>query len=306
MTTVAASQHALFVGLPAERDIVARFTIKGEPVSKARARFTNYRNRGGHAYTPEKTRNAEEQMSQSYRTAGGRLETDSDVTFGISAVFYNGTRQRRDVDNMLKLVLDGLNKVAWVDDNQVVEVSGRKVFTGDRDTAQTEVVVYRVGRIDRHHQNCQLCGVEFVTYASWSARKFCSRECVATSRRKVRVPRELVCEHCSTTFLAHGSARFCSRTCANATGHVETTCDICGASFVTFRSYAARGHVRCSEECRREAAARQARARRARTFPGVCLICGAGTTRKEYLRCNPCKLAGLPVPEKVAHRPDVV
>jgi len=254
-------QDALFVGLPAERDIVARFVIHGEPVSKARARFTNYGNRGGRAYTPEKTRNAEEQMAAEYRAAGGGLELDDDVTFGISATFYNGTRQRRDVDNMLKLVLDGLNKVAWADDNQVVEVAGRKRFTGDKATAHTEVVVYRVGRIDRHHQNCQQCGVEFITYASWSARKFCSQACISTSRRKAR---ERTCEHCGQTFLAWGASkptRFCSTACSNAGGRVDIPCGVCGTTFSQFRSWAALGRLYCSDPCK-AAHARELRQRR--------------------------------------------
>ena len=34
--------------------------------------------------------------------------------------------QRPDVDNLIKTVLDGLNGIAWKDDAQVIEVTGRK------------------------------------------------------------------------------------------------------------------------------------------------------------------------------------
>jgi Holliday junction resolvase RusA-like endonuclease len=45
---------------------------------------------------------------------------------------------------MLKLVLDGLNKVAWADDVQVTEVSARKALALPGQ-ARTEVAVYRPG-----------------------------------------------------------------------------------------------------------------------------------------------------------------
>ena len=37
--------------------------------------------------------------------------------------------QRPDIDNLLKSILDGLNKVAFVDDCQVVELKSKKVFS---------------------------------------------------------------------------------------------------------------------------------------------------------------------------------
>jgi crossover junction endodeoxyribonuclease RusA len=289
-------QDRLFVGLPAERDVVARFEVPGEPVSKARARFTKYGS-AVRSYTPEKTRTAEERMAVAYRGAGGRLEQDADVTFGVTATFYNGTRQRRDVDNMLKLVLDGLNRVAWLDDNQVVEVTGRKRYVGKASPALTEVVVYRVGRIDRDRLTCQQCGVEFLTYASWSARKFCSAECISASRRKAR---ERTCEHCGRAYHAHGktrATRFCSVDCSNAAGRIDIPCGTCGTTFSQNRSWAAQGRVYCSTECSHAHDAEVRSSRRTATFRGTCLVCGAGTTRPEYKRCAPCRIAGRPVPE---------
>lgn len=48
-------------------------------------------------------------------------------TLKASAPVYH--TQRPDVDNLIKTVLDGLNKIAWNDDAQVVEVSGRKAWS---------------------------------------------------------------------------------------------------------------------------------------------------------------------------------
>jgi len=52
-----------------------------------------------------------------------------------SAPIYH--TQRPEVDNLIKTVLDGLNGIAWGDDAQVVEVSGRKAWSDG--VAQTNV-----------------------------------------------------------------------------------------------------------------------------------------------------------------------
>lgn len=270
------------------------FTIAGEPVSKARARFTNYGSKT-RAYTPQKTLNAEQAVAWSFKAAGGRLEPDAEVTFGVEVTFHNGTRQRRDVDNMIKLILDGLNGVAWVDDTQVMEVIGRKRFTTRAD-ARTDVRVYTVGTIDRLTKPCVGCGKDFVTYESVKDRiQHCSASC---RRATQKAARQRKCEQCGTQFLAHGKThgtQFCSRACLSASGRTRVNCTVCGTEFETVRSWAAVRNF-CSDPCRRKRDAEVHRERRTTTFPGTCLICGAGTTRKEYARCNPCKLAGKKVP----------
>lgn len=272
-----------------------RFTVPGEPVSKARARFTGYGSKV-RTYTPAKTKVAEERVAWAFRSAGGRFEPDPEATFSVTVTFHNGTRQRRDVDNMLKLVLDGLNGVAWVDDTQVMEIAGRKRF-GPKAEARTEVIVTRIGVMDRITKPCEHCGEPFITYDSLKERqRFCSQACGKQSRI---AGRQRTCEHCRVEFLAHGPARetrFCSRECQSASGRVTIPCAICQTKFEQFKSWA-KQRPYCSPECSYEGAARKRRARRSQTFPGTCLICGAGTTRKEYKRCNPCKLAGRAVPE---------
>lgn len=279
--------------------VVARFTIEGEPVSKARARFTN-RGSKSRAYTPEKVRTAEARVAWAFKAAAkpGYQPLDGD-RFGVFAIFFNGTRQRRDVDNMLKLILDGLNGVAWVDDNQVLEVSGRKSYAPNRTEARTEVIVYWAGPDDAPTQKCEYCGSDFRTYESWTnsdkPRRFCSQDCHYASRRAAR---ERECKHCGKTFEAHGperETRYCSLECRRADGHVTIPCKICGTEFDQFRSWA-ESRPYCSSECVAENARRRARENRKRRRPGTCLICGDGTSRKEYVRCNACKVAGKAVP----------
>jgi len=103
------------------RTVVARFTVPGEPVPKARARTTTHG-----TYTPERTVHAERVVAWTYWAAAGTTRPDLTGEYSVHAVFRLVHRRHRDTDNMLKLVLDALNGVAWVDDNQVVEVYARK------------------------------------------------------------------------------------------------------------------------------------------------------------------------------------
>lgn len=274
-------------------EIVATFAIQGEPVSKARARFTGYGAKT-RAYTPAKVTDAEKAVAAAFRAAGGKFDPSNQTAFGVDVTFHSGTRQRRDVDNMMKLILDGLNGVAWVDDTQVLDIVGRKRFC-DRDSARTEVTVYRTGTLGRPMAECIGCGTEFQTYASVTGRvRYCSAECRTSTRAAARLR---TCKHCGTTWDPGkpSEAIFCSRACRHAHGRVSVACAICSSQFETYRSWAKKRNY-CSDACRRVQDAVVHRERRTSTFPGTCAICGAGTTRKEYRRCNPCKLAGKAVP----------
>lgn len=268
------------------------FTVPGEPTSKARARFTNYGSRS-HAYTPERTKTAESRVALAFKGAGGRLEPDKEVSFAVDVTFINGTRQRRDIDNMLKLVLDGLNGVAWVDDMQVTEISARKEYVDERSEARTEVVITRNGYMNRLTKSCERCGKEFVTYRSIRDQQhFCSRSC---HHEAAREPRAFTCERCGGEFFAGGPSaenRFCSKECARKVGRIEIACGVCGETFVQFQSWATQGRIYCSAACSDIHRKKVGRERRSRRLYGICAVCGSGTTRKEYTRCNPCKLAG--------------
>lgn len=279
------------------QELVAHFEVPGEPVSKSRARFTK---RGSKtvAYTPQKTKDGEKRVALAYRAAGGRLDPDTEVAYAVHARFLNGTMQRRDVDNMLKLILDGLNGIAYPDDTQVLEVWGRKSKV-DKSEARTEVHVYRIGDIGRPTGKCKHCGKDYRTYDSWKnnpqGKKFCSPEC---SREHGIAKRTRACEKCGESFLAHGSShstRFCSKECWSDAGKVTIPCKICGTAFRQYKSWADRRPY-CSPECVAENSRRKAQQRRSRSFPGTCLVCGAGTTRKEYQRCSACARSQKPIP----------
>lgn len=269
--------------LSANQPGAVSFVVEGEPVSKARARFTGYGSKV-RSYTPAKTLEAERSVATAFRRAGGKFESDKEVTFGVVATFYNGTRQRRDVDNMLKLILDGLNGIAWVDDMQVTEVAARKVIA-DRTTARTEVCIYPVGRMDRLTRICEECGEEFVTYKSWGKKRHCSEDCALRQRRLARIR---TCETCGKEWDPGkpSKARFCSRACFASTGWTEVECDHCHATFKRRKCHVKAKNF-CTPTCRDATFAAQRKLR----SKGECADCGTATSDKRAVRCQPCEWA---------------
>lgn len=273
--------------------VIARFTIDGEPMSKARARFTKAGSKN-QAHEPEKTYAAENEVARQFRACAQAHTPNTNATYGVVALFFPSTRQRRDVDNMLKLILDGLTGVAWQDDDQVVEVSERKTLVPSGDE-RTEVAVYRVGTVQQNTAKCEGCGKQYATYDSWKNKRFCSRNCRSATFRKERMRN---CEHCGTAFDRLGMkdpAKFCSRACADQARRTVVVCDYCGTSF-TKQSCHVRKKNYCSAICRDTNAnfRRQSRAK------GVCKICGGPTSKKIYARCRGClhpgETSGKPAP----------
>lgn len=114
---------------------VAEFVVHGDPVAKERPRLG-----GGRTYTPAKTLNGEGAIAAAFRKACPDWDVDEETAFGVFVEFHVGTLRGIDGDNLLKLVLDGLNKVCWHDDRQVAE-SHFRVERGMPEP-QTIVVLY--------------------------------------------------------------------------------------------------------------------------------------------------------------------
>ena len=107
------------------------FVIYGKPQGKARPRFAY-----GHAYTPKQTTDYERQIKNAFIAAGGeKIESDGviieiDVYYKKTAADKKKTSptKKPDIDNICKIVLDGLNGVAYADDKQIVSLSANKYF----------------------------------------------------------------------------------------------------------------------------------------------------------------------------------
>lgn len=116
------------------------YKIPGEPKGKARPRVTK-----GHAYTPQATKDYETIVALRYRLSGGKM-FDGAVSLHILAEYTipkSATKGKRrdmiegtmlplkkpDNDNIAKMIMDGLNKVAYHDDSQVAELVVLKKYS---------------------------------------------------------------------------------------------------------------------------------------------------------------------------------
>lgn len=117
---------------------VARFAFQvgGEPLPKERPRAT----KTGKSFTPKRTKDAEKRVLGAFRAVypnaaplTGRLLVD--------LKFYRSTQRGCDWDNLAKLPQDALNKVAYLDDEQIEKAIVERSY-GAGAEARTEVRIY--------------------------------------------------------------------------------------------------------------------------------------------------------------------
>lgn len=118
--------------------------MPGEPRGKGRPRFS----KDGHAYTDSETRSYERKIVAYYRQAlgGFRWPDNAVISLDVTAHYQipkSATKaaaawmqagrtlptRKPDIDNVLKVVLDALNGVAYKDDSRVVQVSAKKIYS---------------------------------------------------------------------------------------------------------------------------------------------------------------------------------
>lgn len=142
-----------------------RFTVVGEPTGKGRPRFvTRYNPITGEAYgqahTPEKTILYENLVKMEYldQVGGFRFDDNTQIAMHINAYYSipkskskrikremlaNNIRptKKPDMDNVVKIIADSLNKVAYKDDTQIVSVSCEKWYSEE---PRVEICMYNI------------------------------------------------------------------------------------------------------------------------------------------------------------------
>lgn len=143
-----------------------KFVVYGEPQGKGRPRFVSRYNpvtqqAFGQAHTPEKTIVYENLVRTEYsiQCKGFRFPDDAMLDMRIMA-YYSipksksnkvkekmRTHQLRptkkpDMDNVVKVIADSLNQLAYKDDTQIVDQMCRKFYS---DTPRVEVVIKQIG-----------------------------------------------------------------------------------------------------------------------------------------------------------------
>ena len=134
-----------------------RFTILGEPMGKGRPRFCR---NTGHAITPKDTVNYETLVRMEYGVAYSDFKFPDDAMLDMRIkAFYSipksASKKKRasmlaneirptkkpDMDNVVKIIADSLNQVAYRDDTQIVDCQCRKFYS---DSPRVEVMIKEI------------------------------------------------------------------------------------------------------------------------------------------------------------------
>lgn len=136
------------------------FTIPGEPQGKARPRVVRAQNGMSLTYTPDKTVAYEELVRIRFKAAahGCRFPDDAQVGIQITAWYsipkskskkvktamlagqINPTK-KPDCDNIVKIICDALNGIAYKDDQQITLAQIRKKYA---DVPRVDVRLWKI------------------------------------------------------------------------------------------------------------------------------------------------------------------
>ena len=122
---------------------VVTFTVPGDPTGKGRPRFT----KNGRPYTPAKTAAYEDYVKMAYMEYANGYRFGDDVCLDARVLAYYSipksvSKKKReqmlkhtirpakkpDNDNIIKIIFDSLNKIAYHDDAQIVDCQIRKFY----------------------------------------------------------------------------------------------------------------------------------------------------------------------------------
>lgn len=130
------------------------FEIEGKIKGKGRPRFSNYGN-FVKAYTPADTASYENLIKLQFRISCGDWFSELPLKMKITAIhgivksaskkdrvkMLNGElkpTKKPDADNIVKVICDALNKIAYKDDTQIVDLELKKVY-GEQEKVIVEI-----------------------------------------------------------------------------------------------------------------------------------------------------------------------
>lgn len=127
------------------------FEIEGRPVGKGRPRMNT---RTGRAYTPQATKTAENRIKRIYTREinhffEGYIRMSVIAYYPVAKSNTKKVKEQKlnniirpntkpDIDNVIKLVADSLNDIAYTDDTQIVELHAEKYYS---DNPRVEVIL---------------------------------------------------------------------------------------------------------------------------------------------------------------------
>ena len=284
--------------VPPSEDIYAHLTLDLEPVSKNRARISpaeytqvgaaRIKTKKAHGYSSPRLKEYEGQVGWLLRQAKVKRNDVDDL--GVHAIFYVRGNQRRDLDNLVKSLLDGCNKVAWRDDAQVTKLTSEVVRSSDH--PRVELVIY-VAR--SRAQGCAKCGRPLTNTKITLKAIYCSKECYDSEQQRGAYKECVVCgtyvyrdaekTAAAETFCSpacRASGRGLCRNCGQPNEHPWSTGKYCSAE--------------CSEEWHRK------KPLASKAVPGVCEDCGGTTSSARAKRCRGCFIRKVSIQGQVPRR----
>lgn len=130
------------------------FRVYGKVQGKARPRATTVNGHVG-VYTPKATKKYEQSIAWAYQLAGGKLlDGEIGIHVRVFRKLPKSTPKRiteapdvckPDADNVLKVVLDALNGVAYHDDKAVTRMAIDKMPRTRIDEEYLEIEIYQKG-----------------------------------------------------------------------------------------------------------------------------------------------------------------
>ena len=123
--------------------MIYEFEVPGKVIGKGRPRLNSYT---GIVYTPTKTKDYESLVEQyfllkypRFKTLEGRIKVSIIAYFSIPKATKKSDinemldnnispTKKPDIDNIIKIVLDSMNKFAFKDDNQITKLEVEKKY----------------------------------------------------------------------------------------------------------------------------------------------------------------------------------
>lgn len=175
-------------------------TAPGDPVATARGRH----GRNGHVFTPSRSLEYQNAIALLVRSASSASELV--CPFRLEARFYCSDYHRKDLDNLLKSVMDGITKSRlWRDDSQVQQLSAT-VFRG-QGNARAEVTIEEIADLSPRSKRCPQCGKPTL----YRRKVFCSQAC-----REAGTKVDVACAVCGAAMRLNRSTAVLRKTCSRA------------------------------------------------------------------------------------------
>ncbi len=137
-----------------------KFTVLGEPKGKGRPKFSR-RGQYVQTYTPDATVSYENLVKLEYERQCGTVQFPKDTQLEMRIMAYFSIPKSKskkvkqlmrdkvlrptkkpDIDNIVKIIADGLNGIAYYDDAQIVDIAVRKFYS---ENPRVVVTILEVG-----------------------------------------------------------------------------------------------------------------------------------------------------------------